>query len=183
MNNYQNYEEYMRNVLGYSPYVQNNYGYEEMQQEDLYNYQNTPNTQDVSAFYPEIYKMVYPMVCKICNTNYGKELNKELLSQMVDEIYKNVEPEENASIVRVNNIPLKNGDVRNPNAKEPEINVKETRHNNFLLRDLIQILLLREWQRPTRPQPRPPFPHGGNMPPFMRNTWTWRNGTDLEDLQ
>ena len=146
---YQNYEDYMRSVLGYSPYAQNNYTYQEP--EDLYNYQGmqeeVSNMQDVTPFYPEIYKIVYPMVCKVCNINLGKNLTKELLEQMIDEIYNNIEPQENIVSTRA---PLKNGDVRNPNSKDPEPIIKETRQTNFLLRDLIRILLLRELVRKTR---------------------------------
>lgn len=162
--NYQNYEDYMRNVLGYSPYVgQNDYTYQEV--EDMYNYQNmqedVQNVQDVTPFYPEIYKIVYPMVCKVCNVNSSRELTKELLEQMTEEIYRNVEPEEEKNIsVRAQ---LKNGDVRNPNSKEPEPVIKETRQTNYLLRDLIRILLLREWGRPIRPPYKPTM--GPGMPP------------------
>lgn len=163
--NYQNYDDYMRSVLGYSPYVSNDYTYQEP--EDLYNYQNIPeeNTsqQDVTPFYPEIYKIIYPMVCKVCNINNGRELTKELLEQMTDEIYINVEPDDNSSNT-VSRPPLKNGDVRNPNSKDPEPIIKETRQTNFLLRDLIRILLLREWGRPGRPPFRPPMGPGGRPP-------------------
>lgn len=165
---YQNYEEYMRSVLGYSPYVGNDYTYTD-EQEDIYNYSNdtmqvTP-TQDLTPFYPEIYKIIYPMVCKVCNINLNRELTKELLDQMTDEIYNNIEPEEEECPTR-KETPLKNGDVRNPNAKEPEVQIKETRRTNFLLRDLIRILLLREWGRPGRPPMRPPFPPPGGRPPM-----------------
>ena len=156
---YQNYEDYMRTVLGYSPYMGNTYTYQEP--EDMYNYQEiqeeVSNTQDVTPLYPEIYKIVYPMVCKACNMHIHQELTKELLEQMIDDIYKNVEPEadnRNAST----RIPLKNGDVRNPNSKDPEPVIKETRQTNYLLRDLIKILLLKEWGRPHRPPYRPPMP-------------------------
>ncbi len=157
--NYQNYEDYMRNVLGYSPYVgQNEYTYYEP--EDMYNYQEiqeeVTNIQDITPFYPEIYKLVYPMVCKTRNVHIHQELTKELLEQMTDEIYKNIEPENiNITPVRTQ---LKNGDVRNPNSKDPEPVIKETRQSNYLLRDLIRILLLREWGRPQRPPYRPPMP-------------------------
>lgn len=162
--NYQNYEDYMRSVLGYSPYTADEYTYSA--QEDIYDYSNvtpTQPTQDLTAFYPEIYKIIYPMVCKICNTNSGRNLTKELLEQMTDEIYRNVEPEEEQQSQPVRT-PLKNGDVRNPNSKEPEPPAKETRQINFLLRDLIRILLLKEWGRPGRPPMRPPFPPGGRPP-------------------
>ena len=166
---YQNYEEYMRSVLGYSPYVENDYTYTD-EQEDIYAYSNDmmqmqqQQTQDVTPFYPEIYKIIYPMVCKVCNTNSGRELTKDLLEQMCDEIYRNVEPEQESESTVRNQVPLKNGDVRNPNAKEPIQPVKETRQTNFLLRDLIRILILREWGRPMRPPQRPPFP--GGRPPM-----------------
>ena len=166
---YQNYEEYMRSVLGYSPYVDRNYTYTNAQ-EDMYNnyvnMQETPNmqpTQDLTEFYPEIYKIIYPMVCKACNMNSNREVTKDLLEQMTDEIYRNVEPEEQQTTLRAD-VQLKNGDVINPNAKEPEQHTRETRQNNFLLRDLIRILLLKEWGRPNRPPVRPPFPPGGRPP-------------------
>ena len=165
--NYQNYEDYMRSVLGYSPYAEDNYTYTNSQ-EDLYAYTNEVpmqqiNTQDLTKFYPEIYKMVYPMVCKACNSNSSRELTNELLESMTEEICKNVEPEEEHS-QRNSLPPLKNGDVRNPNAKEPKLNTKETRQSNSLLRDLIKILILREWGRPNRPPIRPPFPPPGRPP-------------------
>lgn len=170
---YQNYEDYMRSVLGYSPYVGNDYTYTD-EQEDIYSYSNntmpTEQTQDLTPFYPEIYKIIYPMVCKVCSTNSNREITNELLEQMTDEIYKNVEPEdmEESQTQRAQQPPLKNGDVINPNAKEPEIKPKETRHRNYLLRDLIKILLLKEWGRPNRPPMRPPvrppFPPDGRPP-------------------
>ena len=177
MNN-QNYEDYMRSVLGYSPtYANSNNEYMYSEQEDLYDNQEVQNpiqetTQDLTEFYPEIYKIIYPCVCKLCNVNSTNKLTKELLEQMTDEIYRNVEPEDNVQTVR-QLPPLKNGDVRNPNAKE-EFKDIGTRQNNYLLRDLIRILLLREWGRPPRPPmgpggpgipPRPPRPPMGPPPP------------------
>ena len=145
--NYQNYEEYMRNVLGYSPYPERNYTYTDAQ-EDMYTYTDEMPiaerpAQDLTAFYPEIYRIIYPMVCKTCNMNSNREITKDLLEQMTDEIYRNVEPEDQQIGQRAE-VQLKNGDVINPNAKEPEQQTRETRQNNFLLRDLIRILLLRE---------------------------------------
>ncbi len=171
---YQNYEEYLRSVMDYSPYIKDNYTYQE--QEDMYTNSDgvieMQNIQDVTPFYPEIYKLVYPMVCKTCNMNGRRELTKELLEQMTDEIYKNIEPEEMVEV----RTPLKNGDVINPNSKDPKPIISETRCTNYLLRDLIKILLLREWGRPSRPQPRPPYrppmppppPRpGNNRPPIV----------------
>lgn len=170
--NYQNYEDYMRSVLGYVPYSDRNYAYTNSQ-EDMYTYTDQMNTmqqsstQDLTAFYPEIYKIIYPMVCKVCNMNVNRQISEELLCQMTDEIYNIVEPEEEENKRRVAEPQLKNGDVRNPNAKEPEIKTKETRQTNFLLRDLIRILLLKEWGRPVERHPiRPPFFPGEGRPPM-----------------
>jgi len=164
---YQGYDDYMRSVLGYSPYWGNEYAYTD-EQEDVYNYSNdmmqVQQTQDLTPFYPEIYKIIYPMVCKVCNVNLNRELTKDLLEQMCDEIYRNVEPEQETESTVRNQTPLKNGDVRNPNAKEPQLPIRETRQTNFLLRDLIRILILREWGRPQRPPQRPPFSPGGRPP-------------------
>ena len=170
MNN-QDYDDYLRSVLGYIPNMQNEYTYQE--QEDMFCLGGYPedlsNIQDLTPFYPEIYKIIYPMVCKVCNQNNGKRLTKEIVEQMTDEIYSNVEPKESAASMRA---PLKNGDVRNPNSKDPEPSLRQTRSTNYLLRDLIKILLLKEWGRPIRPPYRPPMPPpppprpGNNRPPF-----------------
>ena len=163
MNN-QNYEDYMRGVLGYSPYVQNNYTYNEPEDNMFYlgGFPEDENkAQDITTFYPEIYRIIYPMVCKLCNINLNRELTNDLLEQMTDEIYRNLEPEEEPAQTRTQ---LKNGDVINPNSKDPKPQVKETRQTNFLLRDLIRILLLREWGRPIRPPIRPPMGPGGRPP-------------------
>lgn len=184
-----NYEEYMRSILGYSNYncddVYNMYEQPKMGIDESY-YYTIPNIDarsniniDLTNFYPETYKVLYPIVCKVCTTNSNRQITKELLEEMTDEVYKNFEPEDKVEInSRIN---LKNGDVRNPNVKEAEP-TKETRQRNYLLRDLIQILLLNKFGesfiRPIPPPPvRPPYftpqpprpqygrPPFGNMPP------------------
>ena len=74
-----NYEEYIRSILGYpsrTNFDQNvmyNTGYQEPTQI------NTRN--DLEEFYPEIYKIVNPMVCKICENN-NEPITKELIQKM-----------------------------------------------------------------------------------------------------
>lgn len=142
--NYQNYEEYMRSTFGYSPYMGN---------EDTYN--NEGETQyfqtplELTQFYPDIYKIIYPMICKICNMNSNKEFTNDLLNEMADEIYENLEPDDGYK----QEVLLKNGDVINPNAQEPEL--VETRQTNFLLKDLIKILIIREWEKMLRNRIKP----------------------------
>lgn len=163
---YQNYEDYMRNMMGYYPYMGKDYTYSDVQ-DGMYDYiEDIPivqQTQDFTPLYPEIYKLVYPMVCKACNMNSNREYTKELLNEMTEEIYRNFEPEEDNNRIQAQ-APLKNGDVRNPNAREPEIKVKETRQKNYLLQDLIKILIIREWSKQQRPPMKPPFNTGGRPP-------------------
>lgn len=178
--NYNDYDEYMRSVLGYqngniyaNPYGINN---------DFY-YSTIPNmetqirtvdTEKLNVFYPEIYKLIYPMVCKACNQNLNRDITKDLIDSMTEEIYMNFEADDRQSVNNIRNIPpLKNGDVRNPNAKESEVR-GETRQNNFLLRDLIRILILREFgrpQRPCSPGGRPPIAPPPPRPPMGPGAW------------
>lgn len=167
------YEEYMRSVLGYNQIpnsiytnAYDNYYYDS----DYINNQNRNSQVEViETMYPEIYRIVYPMVCRVCMQNSQRELTMDLINNMVDEVFMNVEPAERQNqTVNTQRPILKNGDVRNPNAKEPEVR-GETRQQNYMLRDLIQILILRELlrrknQRPSMPPTRPPRP----MPPIWR---------------
>lgn len=172
---YQSYEDYMRSVLGYNTgnIYANTYNPMNDYYYDMTTFYTNTNSEALNEFYPEIYKLLYPMVCKICNQNTHREITKDLIDRMTDEIYINFEAEERPP---QNNMrtQLKNGDVRNPNVKEPE--VRQTQGGrNFLLRDLIRILILRELGRPNRPQfpgrppmppTRPPMGPGGNQPPW-----------------
>mgnify|MGYP000000572778 CR=1 FL=1 len=104
---YQNYEDYIKSILGY-PISQDNNSY----QTNTYTYpsysynnynQNIPRySSEILNLYPEIYKVVNPMVCKICEAN-SKPITAELIEQMTDEIYANIEcdNEEEAINVRV----------------------------------------------------------------------------------
>lgn len=169
---YQNYEDYMRSVLGYqagniyaNTYNPRNDYYYDMPQF------NVAETEDFTEFYPEIYKLIYPMVCKVCNQNSNREITKDLVDKMANEIYVNFEADDMET--QNARTPLKNGDVRNPNAKEPEIR-QETRQGNFLLRDLIKILILRELGNRRRPPffpGRPPIPPRPPMGPGNPNQW------------
>lgn len=190
----QNYDEYLKNSLNYPPDMFNNntYGVDNYYYPDYfnqmdymmngynrnYNYMNNGpmqmrnQNQNNENLYPEIYKIVYPMIVKICNSN-TRAVSEELVNEMTDTIYNNIESEdyfENDTRVAE----VKKGDVRNPNAK-PVVEEKEDRNRrpNPTLRDLIRILILRELlgnpgRNPIRPRPpyRPGMP-GGNMPPMM----------------
>ena len=173
---YNNYEEYMREVLGYPYNRKENY-------ENTYRYApvspvNNANNSELEKCYPEIYKIVKPMVTSTCEMYSNQTITEEILEEMTMKIFMSVETTENRSVEEQK--PLKNGDVINPNAKR-ENREDRNRPNNFLLKDLIKILLINELLgRPNRPQrpimpPRPPqgqmpfyspFGGGANMPPM-----------------
>ncbi len=159
---FNSYEEYMQNVLGVrsqDTYMQEFNGYYKPRTEET-------NIGEINKLYPEIYGIVYPMVQKACSKRNIGFIDEAGLNEMVEEIYRNLEPEEEIIEVReekTNN--LKNGDVKNPRIKEPR--AERRRNNNPILRDLIKILILRElfqggWQG--GPGGRPPRPPMGGMP-------------------
>lgn len=169
------YEEYMRNSLGYNmnPMMNMDIYNNQMYYEDENNF--TYNQTSVEDMYPEIYKIIYPMVCKAC-MNVQENISEDLVSRITNEIYVNVENTEVAQECRN----LQNGkntknEVTTNNRVSSVVNDtrQETRQRNPLLRDLIRILVLRELLgRPHRPRLpfRPPFrpPFGpGPRTPFM----------------
>lgn len=162
------YEDYMRNTLGYNtnPTMMNMNMYSNNQiyeDESSFGY----NQVNVDNMYPEIYKIIYPMVCKACmNTN--ENITEDLVSRITNEIYINVENIEvtkdnrNSSNSINNNQISKNIRTDNlsnrTNSAEMQTNRIEDRNRNPLLRDLIRILVLRELiGMPNRPPIRPPF--------------------------
>lgn len=91
---YQNYEDYMRQVLGYPINDPNIY--------ETYDYRNDQTSQDTySEYYPDIYRLVYPMVCKVCETN-AQPITKELIEKMTDEVYMAIEDTSTTVNIRVN---------------------------------------------------------------------------------
>ena len=169
---YQNYEDYIRSILGYPVMtangqygnnISNTYSYEYVSNRPTYN-------QDILNLYPEIYKILNPMICKICEAN-TKPITEELLNQMTDEIYLNIESDGNINN-RNTNTNLRNTDnsSKTSNNRTTEKNKETNREENTesmknetrqartprnpVLRDLIKILILNQllfgnsWQRP-----------------------------------
>lgn len=91
---YQSYEDYIRSILGY-PVAQNSYvdtynGNNIIAQNTGYSSQIPMYSKEIMDLYPDIYKIINPMVCKICEAN-TKPITKELVDAMTDEIYMNIE--------------------------------------------------------------------------------------------
>ena len=157
------YEEYMRSVLGYEPIDnRNTYNYES----DIRNFSNMQN-DELEDCYPEIYKLVYPMVQKACIQNQG-QITREMIENMTDEIYFAIED---------NQITEDRGKETNNIAEKTED--RQIGIRNRTLNDLIRILLLRELLgrpgfpgRPPRPPMRPPMGH----PPMRPGPYPPRPG-------
>ncbi len=175
------YEEYMRNIFGYPLDYRNTYEMDNTMYNEYMQYNNTMqnNNEELEDCYPEIYKVVYPMVKKACMTN-TKPVTKELIDDMVVEIHSAFEQQSEVTNVNIN-VGNNGNNVRSVDAKNSRIDTKvenkaeskenrekEDRGNNFLMNDLIRILILRELLNNNRP-PAPPRPMPPNRPPFHNN--------------
>ena len=102
---YQNYEDYMRSVLGYPMETQELY-----QEEKVVPYQNTKELEDC---YPQIYKVVNPIICKMCD-RYSQTIDRDNLEDIVEQIYQKIEMNNNDISIKINieNIEEKQNDNR-----------------------------------------------------------------------
>ncbi len=114
---YQNYEDYMRQVLGYpinDPNIYETYDYRNdyrnsQTYEDTYPYRNqlvndtiltNMSDDEVKHCYPEIYHLVYPMVCRVCDAN-TQPITRDLIEKMTDEVYNSIENTSTVVNIRV----------------------------------------------------------------------------------
>lgn len=154
---YNTYEEYMQNVLGMNipnnTYMQGSNNYYEPRMQDV-------NLLEINKLYPEIYGIIYPMIQKACGRRNISMINETQINEMVEEIYNSIEPGDDIVQGRENTSQTRN--------------VKETRrpNNNYLLRDLIKILIIRELLQGGMQGPMPPRPpmggSPGGRPPIIR---------------
>lgn len=187
------YDDYIRSILGYPPAMGYEDNYQDYRNQNMsmnYNMASNMNTNsmnstsdmDLESCYPEIYKIVYPMVCKKCDSVRMPVTNDDI-QNMTDEIYFALE-EKNDIQVNINltnevrGTENNNANITGTTNKKPDVKIsetssqnRETRQFNRSLRDLIQILLIRELLRRRRrrpgerpPMPRPPMP--GPRPPM-----------------
>ena len=180
------YEEYIRSVLGYPSTT--NMNQNQMYQNEYPNPSQINMRNDLEEFYPEIYKIIYPMVQKACDGNMRAN-SREEIEQMTDEIYSAIEDNNqiNVNINLGNTISTTNmnrtqnrneipkEEIQKKSSEKQEVENRNTEESRIIprnnnLRDLIKILLIRELLRrrhnhfPPRPphNPRPPM-----RPPIM----------------
>lgn len=181
----ESYEEYIRSILGYPNYNSNNSSCcENDYNPNMVSQRSNENNRQLEACYPEIYKVVYPMVNKACSSN-TKPVTSELIDELTDEIYAAVENDTEINInINLTNEIQSSGNrntssrVKTETAKKISQNRGEDRQfRNRGLQDLIRILLIRELLGrpggfpgnrpafpPNRPPMRPPFPGGPGGP-------------------
>ena len=205
------YGNYIRSILGYPARNQFEQYNQEMPEYQSYQEYRNPtfntninisgNNVELENSYPEIYKIVYPMVTKKCENVRSETFSKSDIENMTDEIYYALEEkqEKRININLTNNMSstkAQNNSAVSTSAKvenkRPDVKISqkaiensEKRQINSGLRDLIQILLIRELLnrprppfRPPMPNPpgpgprppmRPPFRPGPGRPPFNRD--------------
>ena len=175
------FEEYMQNILGYTRELntynrQNNMEYGMNQNINMmpigYNISQDINrnlNDELEGMYPEIYSIVYPMVKEACMRN-TRSIDKNLINEMTNEIYDNLEPTNNSVGININlgNEIRSKEESKISKEKSGEIKNREYERRNPFLNDLIKILILRELtgrpgccttnRPPMPPPPRPPFP-------------------------
>lgn len=184
------YEEYMRSILGY-PNNNNTY-----HQPTSFPYRNTINEINYDDLYPDIYKILKPMIKKICDNPNYRSITNETLEAMTTEIYNNIESDINLVNINITTSPNSseltreaekskniNNNTRNTvnaNKVSSSSNKEETRQccGNPTLRDLIKILILNQLlnnnaNRPPRP-PVPPRPPIMPYPPFRDTSYNYR---------
>ena len=174
------YENYMGNLMGYNMNPMMNMNNMNVMNE-MYESENNCEyiSTNVDSMYPEIYRIIYPMICKACMA-VNENVTEDLVSRITNEVYMNVEHMEEAQQNRSSSITVgPNKSSKNDTLSKSQNSInsvsnargQETRQRNPLLRDLIRILVLRELignpGRPNRPRPpfgRPPFGPGPRNP-------------------
>lgn len=141
------------------------------------NFENTPFSvapnvynMELERYYPEIYKILYPMIQSACMRN-TKPLTEETLNEMVKDIYSNFNAEDvndvrSSSKLKDSSSTSKTSSKTDSSETRNRGEERVIRPNNYVLNDLIRILLIRELlgrpgnfppNRPGFPPPRPPF--------------------------
>lgn len=117
---YNDYEDYMRNVLGYSNMNDNTYGCNCGYNTNYYQDRNNSasNIERMEQMYPEVYKIINPMVCRMCDSN-TQPVTEYLVEQMTDDIYDNV----------VNRVEIQNVINLNISTREADVDVEKNRED------------------------------------------------------
>jgi len=124
------------------------------------------NPEMMEKMYPDIYKMIYPMVRKEIGMNGNMPITEEMIDRMTNSIYMSMEADDKIG---------GETEARTSGTKTEVAETRQRRPNNFILKDLIRILLLREVLGNNMRPPRPPHHHNNRVQynPYMRSNETW----------
>ncbi|MCL2354901.1 MAG: hypothetical protein FWC68_03350 [Oscillospiraceae bacterium] len=152
--NYRNYEDYTREAnYGHIPNEMHGGHHDhEMHMHHHNHMHHHHHMEELNNMYPEVYRIMYPMIRRVSNHNRHSRVTREALDNMVNEVYDQMEPEEEvrADITYTEeNVAKKlNNDVGTNHSADVQEEVRGTRRRNFLLQDFIRVLLVRDLLMP-----------------------------------
>lgn len=152
MMDYQNYNDYMENLLGYP-----NRNCPGMCMNNQTPYQNMyQSNDDLEEMYPDTYRIIYPMVVSACNmVNVDMPITESMINRMTDDIYDRAEADSRITIDI--NIEVENREEDDSRQISEDTRQRRPRRRNRFLRDFIRVLLLRELLGRRRRFPFRPF--------------------------
>ncbi len=164
INEFQNTYEGMDDTYPYE-YYQNRYTNDYNFMYPNFNYQTRGLTNNqIEELYPDVYKILYPIVKKVLNKNKARVITQDLIENMVEEVYSNIEEGGQIELNRE----VKKEVIEETKNENKDLENRGHRRNSNLL-DVIKILLLRELIGRTacnRPDFRPNMPPPPPRPPF-----------------
>ena len=162
------YQDYINSILGTTPINQVNFeNNNKVIRNSYYRFPTNTNSSqnDLTMLYPEIYKLLNPMIQSAC-MRYTSPLTEKALDDMVEDIYSHFTTED-ATIININlTNNIKGGSATNKNATTSSANTNSLTKNTSpassnanttskdqpavqsansnILRDLIKILIIKE---------------------------------------
>ena len=124
MYNNESFEEYIRQILGYPT---NNYNVSFMNEPNMRSNQMSTN-EELEKYYPEIYKVVYPMINNRCS-RITEPISQELIDQVTEEIASAIEPKEISLNINLHNEISNNKEERVENKTKDLTSVSSTDAN------------------------------------------------------
>lgn len=88
---YQNYEDYIRTVLGYPMNSQDTYSNYNMQNNQMY--LNEQDTRELESLYPDLFKALNPAIVDVCS-RCNEPITRDKLEDMVEEVYSKIQNNE-----------------------------------------------------------------------------------------
>ena len=130
------YSKYIMSILGYQNSQNNICGNNNMNNcnynQNIFNLKNQEN--NIEEYYPEIYKVVYPMIRSACNKN-NLSISAETIEKITNDIYFAIEAGKESTTIN----------VKNENTKTVKFETDKTQRSSYL-KELIKILLIREFR-------------------------------------